>query len=173
MEISKMDSGWIDLTLDRLAGEVLGEIDPEARLAVLGVRTRGDHLAARLNNRFLEAGRDTELGSIDVTLYRDDIQEGGGRKAIGASEINFNLDGRTLLLVDDVFYTGRTIRAALTEINDFGRPACIRLLCLLDRGGRELPIRPDYTGAAVDVPPGRKLQLRLREVDGEDGISEC
>ncbi|MHC4885933.1 MAG: bifunctional pyr operon transcriptional regulator/uracil phosphoribosyltransferase PyrR [Planctomycetota bacterium] len=170
MKAEELTGSWIEPALQRLTEEVLASLAPKDDLAIVGIRTRGAFLAARLQKRFTDAGRSCELGELDVTLYRDDIHGGGGRKPIQASRLDFDLSGKTVLLVDDVLYTGRTIRAALSELMDFGRPAVVRLLCLLDRGGQELPIRADFVADTVEVPTGRKLQVSLREKDGEDRI---
>lgn len=164
------DAEWIEITLAELAGEVHRRLEPSADLAIVGVRTRGSVLAGRLAVQLEQLGRTVETGDIDTTLYRDDIAGAGGRKAIRASDLPFDVNGKTVLLVDDVLSTGRTVRAAMTELMDFGRPACIRLLCLVDRGGRELPIQPDFIGAELAVPAEQKLRVRLREEDGRDGV---
>jgi pyrimidine operon attenuation protein/uracil phosphoribosyltransferase len=165
------DAAWMQATLERLAQDCLAVLpagdDP---VAVIGIRTRGPAVAERLAHRFREAGRACEVGHIDVTLYRDDLNGAGGRKAMKASDIPFDLTGRTVLLVDDVFSTGRTTRAALTELMDFGRPAVVRLATLLDRGGRELPIRPDVVGETLEAAPDRKVQVRMAEFDGVDEV---
>ncbi|MFH0910211.1 MAG: bifunctional pyr operon transcriptional regulator/uracil phosphoribosyltransferase PyrR [Planctomycetota bacterium] len=170
MSEKRYDAAWIHATLKRLAEEVLADLAPGRRFAVVGIRTRGAVLARRLADLLLARGVPLEFGQIDSTLYRDDIASGGGRKAIRASDIPFDLTGAHILLVDDVLSTGRTIRAAITELMDFGRPAAIRLLCLIDRGGRELPIQPDFLGASVTVKDDRKLQLHVTEIDGADEI---
>jgi pyrimidine operon attenuation protein/uracil phosphoribosyltransferase len=169
--LNEYDPAWIDATLSRLAGEVTAAIPEGTPLAVVGIRTRGSVLAERLAERLRAAGRQLDLGHIDITLYRDDISTGGGRKAIQASEIPFDPNGRSVVLVDDVLSTGRTIRAAMTELMDFGRPARVQLLCLVDRGGRELPIQPDYVGAEIAVEPERRLRVQVREMDGAEGVS--
>ncbi len=165
------DADWMRQTLARLADEAGASLSPDAPLAVVGIRTRGAVLAERLCALLRDKGRDADLGRLDITMYRDDISAAGGRKAVRASDIPFDLTGRHVLLVDDVLSTGRTIRAAITELMDFGRPAVIRLLCLIDRDRRELPIQPDFAGAQVDVAPERKLQVRVVEVDGVDEVA--
>ena len=166
------NSDWVTETMSKLGQEVLGSLAAEEEIAVIGIRTRGAVLGERLHRELATAGRNAEKGELDITLYRDDIHGGAGRRPIQASHIDFSLDGKTIILVDDVLSTGRTIRAALTELMDFGRPARVRLLCLLDRGGHELPIKADFVGAEVTVSEGKKLQVRLKETNGEDRIEE-
>ncbi len=164
------DAAWMQTTLDRLADEAAALLPDAGPVAVIGIRTRGSAVAERIAARLRDAGRTVEVGHIDITLYRDDIADAGARKAIRASDISFDLTGRTVLLVDDVFSTGRTTRAALTELMDFGRPAAVRLATLVDRGGRELPIRPDVVGEVLEVAPDRKVQVRMTEFDDNDAV---
>lgn len=162
---------WIDTTIQKFADQATLFADGEKNIAIVGVRTRGVFLAHRVASLLEQNGFNVECGEVDVTLYRDDIAEGGGRKAIQASDISFDLNGRNVVLVDDVIYTGRTIRAAMDELIDFGRPACIKLFCLLDRGGRELPIQPDFMGDKVPMSDsGNRLSLKLKETDGFDEV---
>jgi pyrimidine operon attenuation protein/uracil phosphoribosyltransferase len=170
MDKHKYDAEWIDTTTNRLAEEVISILKPEDKLAVVGIVTRGSAIAERLCKKFKEAGRDFEFGEVDVTLYRDDISGNGGRKAIKASNLEFDLNDKFVVLVDDVFSTGRTTRAALAEIMDYGRPAVIRLVCLLDRGGHELPIRPDLVGENVTAPDDCKICVRMQEIDNIDEV---
>ncbi|MHC4872601.1 MAG: bifunctional pyr operon transcriptional regulator/uracil phosphoribosyltransferase PyrR [Planctomycetota bacterium] len=165
------DAEWIKSSIDNLS-EKLAEFAGDNRgLAIVGIRTRGAYIAKRLCDKLLEKGLAAECGELDITLYRDDIAEGGGRKPIQASNINFDLNGRDVVLVDDVIYTGRTIRAALDELVDFGRPSCIKLLCLLDRGGRELPIQPDFLGGVVEMTgKSNRVGLKMTEIDGIDEV---
>ncbi|MBN1256717.1 MAG: bifunctional pyr operon transcriptional regulator/uracil phosphoribosyltransferase PyrR [Planctomycetes bacterium] len=172
MTKSRKDAAWVKATLERLAQEILAATANESALVVVGIRTRGSVLAERLAASLQTAGREIAIGHVDVTLYRDDINNGGGRKAIGASDMPYNPEGKTIILVDDVLSTGRTVRAAITEIMDFGRPARILLLAFIDRGGRELPIQPDFTGETLKVAVDKKLQLRVKEIDGEDAVEE-
>ena len=111
------------------------------------------------------------MGALDITLYRDDLTEKAGAPIVRPTEIPFSLKEKTVLLVDDVLYTGRTIRAALDALLDHGRPRKVLLAALVDRGGRELPIQGDFTGAALGVEPGQRVSVRLKEIDGEDGVS--
>ena len=171
-----MDAADVARTLDRLARQVVEELDDEAappdRLALVGMQTRGVHLARRLRDR-IEAIEGVRLpfGVLDATFYRDDVGRGIGRPAplVQPTDIPFRLDGRRLVLVD-VVYTGRTTRAALDALMDLGRPASVRLLAFVDRGLRELPVAPDYVGRQVPTAPGELVRVRLEEEDGEDGV---
>ena len=172
-----MDASDVARTLDRLARQVVEELDdaaaPADRLALVGMQTRGVHLARRLRDR-IEAIEDVRLpfGVLDATFYRDDVGRGTGRPApvVQPTDIPFSLDGRRVVLVDDVVYTGRTTRAALDALVDLGRPASVRLLAFVDRGLRELPVAPDYVGREVPTAPGELVRVRLTEEDGEDGV---
>jgi len=160
-------------TLRRIAHAV-AEKNPDAgRLAVVGIHTRGAVLARRLH-AFLEelTGADLPIGDIDISFYRDDV----GAKAhsspvVHASHIDFDLSERTVVLVDDVLYTGRTVRAAIEALFDYGRPLRVQLAVLCDRGHRELPIRPDYVGKNLPTASGERVNLRLEEVDGADEVT--
>jgi pyrimidine operon attenuation protein/uracil phosphoribosyltransferase len=141
-------------------------------LNIVGIRTRGEVLAQRLagalkQNGFPHIGR----GVLDITLYRDDLSEIGPRPLVRPTQIDIDIDAKPLLLVDDVLFTGRSIRAALDALSDFGRPSAIRLAVLVDRGGRELPIQPDFVGITLsDVPKDHRVNVRLAESDGRDEI---
>lgn len=141
----------------RDAGEVEG-------LAVVAIRRGGVHLAARLRAGLAKAlGREVPAGALDIALYRDDLAQKGAAPVLGPTDIAFPLDGKTVLLVDDVLFTGRTVRAALDELVDFGRPRRVWLAVLVDRGGRELPVAADFVGARVDAAPTDDVQVRLTE----------
>ncbi|MGN6276778.1 MAG: bifunctional pyr operon transcriptional regulator/uracil phosphoribosyltransferase PyrR [Solirubrobacterales bacterium] len=160
-------------TLRRIAHEI-AEKNPDAgRLAVVGIHTRGAVIARRLH-AFLEelTGTDLPIGDIDISFYRDDV----GAKApsspvVHASHIDFDLSERTVVLVDDVLYTGRTVRAAIEALFDYGRPLRVQLAVLCDRGHRELPIRPDYVGKNLPTAPGERVNVRLEEVDDADEVT--
>lgn len=155
--------------LARLADDVLkgGEIHD---LVLIGIRRRGNHLAARLASHLSsDPGIDVPTGSLDITLYRDDFAQIGPRPVIGVTDIPVDITGRRVVVVDDVLFTGRTIRAALNELADFGRPRRIELCVLIDRGGRELPIHADYVGATVEVEEGERVVVHVPEEDGEFG----
>jgi pyrimidine operon attenuation protein/uracil phosphoribosyltransferase len=154
----------------RLAHEVVERNQGVEALVLVGLRTRGIPLARRLQQRIVEFERsEVPLGELDITLYRDDVHQRAPR-ALSPTTIPVGIDDKTLVLVDDVLYTGRTIRAALDALIDLGRPRAIQLLCLVDRGHRELPIRPDYVGKNVPTSRYEKIAVRLEEVDGVDEV---
>lgn len=140
-------------------------------VAIVGIQSRGVPLAARLAERLQTSTRKKiDMGSLDITLYRDDLSTVGTRPVLKATRIPFSIDGRTVVLVDDVLFTGRTIRAALDELVDFGRPARIALAVLIDRGHRELPIQADYVGKAIKTSREDRVDVRLSETDGRDEV---
>ncbi|MDH3584783.1 MAG: bifunctional pyr operon transcriptional regulator/uracil phosphoribosyltransferase PyrR [Phycisphaerae bacterium] len=138
----------------------------EGPWAIVGIRSRGDILAHRLADEIQPAF----TGSVDIALYRDDLSEVGPQPVVRTTEINFPLDGTNILLVDDVLMTGRSIRAAIQSLLDYGRPRCIRLLVLVDRGGRELPIAPDLVGQRLNLDHDQLVEVRLRPQDPDDRI---
>lgn len=138
--------------------------------AIIGVRTRGEVIAQRFCARLADNGVRVDHGVLDVTFYRDDLALRKGAPMVRATEIDFDLDDRHVLLVDDVLHTGRSVRAALDAIMDFGRPRSIRLAVLIDRGGRELPIAADYVGKRLEVPDDRRVQVNLQEIDDRDAV---
>ncbi|MGI9146053.1 MAG: bifunctional pyr operon transcriptional regulator/uracil phosphoribosyltransferase PyrR [Chloroflexota bacterium] len=155
----------------RLAHEVVERNEGVESLVLVGLRTRGLPLARRLQQRILEfEGSELPLGELDVSLYRDDVHRRAPR-ALSPTSIPVDISDKTVLLVDDVLYTGRTIRAALDALIDLGRPRAIQLVCLVDRGHRELPIRPDYVGKNVPTSRQEKVAARLEEVDGLDEVA--
>lgn len=159
----------VDTKVHRLACQIL-ENHPRDPLVLVGIHRRGVPLARRLA-RFMEADRpDVRVGTLDITLYRDDPENVEAATELTSSDIPFDLSGSVVVLVDDVLYTGRTIRAAMDALIDFGRPAKIELACLVDRGHRELPIQPDYCGLVRHTAPGEYLRVLLREADGQDGL---
>ena len=172
-----LDAEAIDRTLSRIAHEMI-EANPELDdVALVGIQTRGVPLAQRLRRLIAErAHEDVELGSLDITFYRDDVHVRGGEAPIHAQPVvrsttlDFPLEGMTCILVDDVLYTGRTIRAAIEALFDYGRPARVQLACLVDRGHRELPIRPDYVGKNLPTARGERIQVQLLEVDEVDRV---
>jgi len=154
----------------RLAHEVVERNEGVQSLVLVGLRTRGFPLARRLQQRILEfEGAAVPLGELDITLYRDDVHQRAPR-ALNPTSIPVDISDKTVILVDDVLYTGRTIRAALDALIDLGRPRAIQLVCLVDRGHRELPIRPDYVGKNVPTSRHEKVAVRLEEVDGVDEV---
>lgn len=161
----------LDRALDKLYKSILEAMPKDMRIAVVGIRTRGETLARRIVERFrTEAGIEVEYGVLDITFYRDDLSRRRRAPLVRATEIDFDLDGTWVLLIDDVLQTGRSIRAALDALHDFGRPEAVRLGVLIDRGGRELPIAADFIGRKVEAPPGKRLQVKLKENDGEEGL---
>ena len=166
-----MDADRLSRTLSRMAHEIL-ERHPDIRGTVLvGVRTRGVPLARRLAARMKEAsGFEPPVGALDITLYRDDLTTVGPQPVLKGTDIPTSIDGRTVVLVDDVLFTGRTVRAALDELIDFGRPARIELAVLDDRGHRELPIHADYAGKTLTTTREEVVQVRLKEEDGDDRV---
>jgi len=162
-----MNATDIDRAVRRLAEEIAerARAGGAARdLAIVGVRRGGVHLAQRLRAALSRSlGAEPPLGTLDIALYRDDLAEKGVAPVVGPTDVRFPVDGKTLVLVDDVLYTGRTVRAALDEIVDFGRPRRVWLAVLVDRGGRELPIAADFVGARLDVADGDDVQVHLVE----------
>jgi pyrimidine operon attenuation protein / uracil phosphoribosyltransferase len=169
---SRYDERDVGRMVDKLAADTATAFDPAKPLNIVGVRTRGETLAARLTDRLrLRGFNHIGRGVLDITLYRDDLSEIGPRPLVRPTQINVDIDGVPLLLVDDVLFTGRSIRAALDALSDFGRPSAIRLAVLVDRGGRELPIQPDFVGVTFqNVPPQQRVNVRLKEDDGVDEI---
>jgi len=166
-----IDEAQMGSSIQRLAREIAAELGPNDRLAILGIRTRGLPLAQRLVASIQQIlNREVPLGTLDITLYRDDILARQGVPLVRSTEIPFRLQDCTVLLVDDVLFSGRTIRAALDAMLDHGRPRCVKLAVLVDRGGRELPIQADFAGMKLEVPADRRVIVKLREIDGEDGI---
>jgi pyrimidine operon attenuation protein / uracil phosphoribosyltransferase len=166
-----MEPDRLERTLRRMAHEIV-ERHPEAgRLVLVGVRTRGVPLARRLAAHIGQAvGSEPPVGALDITLYRDDLTTIAPHPVIQGTDIPVSIDGRTVVLADDVLFTGRTVRAALDELVDFGRPARIELAVLVDRGHRELPIRADYVGRDLGTARAEVVQVKLRETDGEDRV---
>ncbi len=158
-------------TLNRLASQVLENISNSDRLLLLGIPTRGIQLAEVLANELSEkAGHKIEQGVIDPTFYRDDLAR-VGTKLAPSTEISSSLEGREVVLVDDVIFTGRTVRAAIESLQPWGRPQKVMLLVMVDRSGhRELPIQPDFCGRKVPTKKTESIELRLTEVDGEEGV---
>src|SRR5438067_13205697 len=172
-----LDEVALDRTLSRIAHEIIERNDDVADVALVGIHTRGVPLAQRLRRLIEErAGVAPELGQLDITFHRDDVHVAGNqapRRAqpvVRASRLDFPLEGKTVILVDDVLYTGRTIRAAIEALFAYGRPDRVQLAVLADRGHRELPIRPDYVGKNLPTAHGERVQVQLVEIDEVDRV---
>ena len=168
-----MDADRMSRALTRIAHEILERNRGLDDLALVGIRTRGVPLARRIARALKDInGDDVPTGALDITLYRDDLMRHavGPQPLVRRTEIPFSIDDRKILLVDDVLYTGRTIRAALDALIDFGRPRAIQLIALVDRGHRELPIKADYVGKNLPTSLKQSVQVRLQEIDGGDEI---
>jgi pyrimidine operon attenuation protein/uracil phosphoribosyltransferase len=169
-----MDSERIGRSLTRIAHEIVERNRGVGDLALVGVRTRGVPIAKRLGAILREiTGTEVPTGALDITLYRDDLMKTavGPQPIVRRTEIPFSIDGRHIVLVDDVLYTGRTIRAALDALIDFGRPSTIQLVVLVDRGHRELPIKADYVGKNVPTSRRETIHVRLADIDGRDEVT--
>ena len=166
-----MDAGALERALTRMAHEIV-ENNPEPdTLAFIGIRTHGMPLAQRLANGVgTILKREFSVGELDISMHRDDLALRSEPPRVGPSRIDFDLSDKTIVLVDDVLFKGRTIRAAMDEISDFGRPQRIQLAVLVDRGHRELPIRPDYVGKNIPTAPEERVRVRLTEIDGKDEV---
>jgi pyrimidine operon attenuation protein/uracil phosphoribosyltransferase len=163
----------IDAAIAEWQARVAANLPDDQRIAIVGIRTRGETLARRMVEHLATHRPDlaVEFGILDITFYRDDLSLRRGAPLVRATEIDFDLDDCWVLLVDDVLQTGRSIRAALDALHDFGRPRVVRLAVLIDRGGRELPIQADYVGRSLDIAPHERISVRLRENDGEEGAT--
>jgi pyrimidine operon attenuation protein/uracil phosphoribosyltransferase len=166
-----LDARAVERTLQRVADEIVEMNEGTDGLVLVGIQRRGvqlaDRLAAIIQSR---EGVAIPRGALDITLYRDDLQTVGPRPVVGRTELPLTLEGRHVVIVDDVLYTGRTVRAALDELADFGRPARIALAVLVDRGGRELPIHADIIGKKVSVPANGRVDVFVKELDGRDEV---
>jgi len=168
-----MDAERISRALTRISHEIHEHNRGLSDVALVGVRSRGVPIAQRLADDLRRiSGEDIQVGALDITLYRDDIMgaAAGVAPLVRKTEIPFSIDRRTIVLVDDVLYTGRTTRAALDALTDFGRPKAIQLVVLVDRGHRELPIKADFVGKNVPTSRQESVQVRLRELDGVDEV---
>jgi pyrimidine operon attenuation protein/uracil phosphoribosyltransferase len=172
-----LDAEAIDRTVSRIAHELIERNDDLHELALVGIQTRGVPLAARLRRLVADrSGVEVDLGAIDITFHRDDVhvRRGGGplhpQPVVHGTALDFPLEGKTVVLVDDVLYTGRTIRAAIDALLDYGRPERVQLAVLVDRGHRELPIRADYVGKNLPTARAERVQVHLVEVDEEDAV---
>ena len=165
-----MDAVQIDRALSRIAHEIV-EKNPPDQVALVGIRTRGVPLAETLHAKIMEfEGVDVPLGNVDVTLYRDDLSEVAASPVVQATELGFDLEGYHVVLVDDVLFTGRTVRAAMDVLMDFGRASTIQLAVLVDRGHRELPLRADFVGKNVPTSGREIIGVRVKEHDDVDAV---
>jgi pyrimidine operon attenuation protein / uracil phosphoribosyltransferase len=167
-----LDGDDMRRTLVRIAHEVVERNAEPDRLALVGIHRRGAHLAGRLKglvDDLLDA--DVPLGALDISFYRDDLDTRPEQPVVHASHLDFNVDGMTVVIVDDVLYTGRTVRAAIEALFGYGRPARVQLAVLADRGHRELPIRPDYVGKNLPTSRRERVNVRVAELDGIDEVS--
>ncbi|MDQ6736669.1 MAG: bifunctional pyr operon transcriptional regulator/uracil phosphoribosyltransferase PyrR [Gemmatimonadota bacterium] len=166
-----LDGIAVERTLRRMAGEIVEANGGTDNLVIVGIQRRGVQLAERIVALIQKSeGVAVPRGALDITLYRDDLQTIGPRPVVGATQLPGAIDGSNVVIVDDVLFTGRTIRAALDELADFGRPARIELAVLIDRGGRELPIQPDIVGKRVDARPGDRVDVQVDDLDGRSAV---
>lgn len=167
-----MDEVQMNRAMVRIAHEIIERNKGTVGVALVGIRRRGVPLAKRLAERLKEfEGNDVPVGILDITLYRDDLTELSSVPLVQKSDVTFRLPGTTVVLVDDVLYTGRTVRAALDALLDIGRPSAIQLAVLVDRGHRELPIRADYVGKNVPTSRREVVEVHVREVDGDEFVA--
>jgi len=166
-----LDARAIDRTLRRMADEIVELNDGTDDLIIVGIQRRGVQLAARIVSSIRDREKvDVPSGALDITLYRDDLQTVGPRPVVGPTNLPWAIDGKAAVIVDDVLYTGRTVRAALDELADFGRPKRIALAVLIDRGGRELPIQPDVVGKTLEVAANDRVDVLVADLDERDAV---
>ncbi|MBN1306285.1 MAG: bifunctional pyr operon transcriptional regulator/uracil phosphoribosyltransferase PyrR [Chitinispirillaceae bacterium] len=166
-----MDSHALDLAITRITHQIVERNRDLSKVGVVGMQTRGVFLAERINRKMNEMEHAALTpGVLDVSFYRDDYRRALKKPNIKVTDIPFDINGINVILVDDVLFTGRTVRAALDALMDFGRPKTIQLAVIIDRGNRELPIQADYTGTVVKTLPNQEVNLKVREYDGEDSI---
>ncbi len=168
-----LNSKQIEEILKDLTGHIISDTPKDLDIAVIGIRSRGEVLAQRLSGRLSrKLSKDVPCGTLDITLYRDDLNspQSTTQPQVRTTEIGFDIDDKIIILVDDVLYTGRSARAAMDALIDLGRPRAIRLAVLVDRAGREFPIRADYAGYKSDADPGNLVQVNLVESDGKDEV---
>jgi pyrimidine operon attenuation protein/uracil phosphoribosyltransferase len=166
-----VDEAGLQRIVTRISHEILEKNKGSKNLVLMGMRTRGEFLARRICDKIREIeGIDIPLGVLDVTLYRDDFRTRLKQPQVSVSNFTFDINEKDIILVDDVLYTGRTVRSALNVLMDFGRPSSIQLVVLVDRGHRELPIRADYAGKNIPTSPFEEIRVKMSEIDGEDAI---
>lgn len=171
-EQTLLDAPAVAAALEQMCRQIADALPADCPVALVGLRSRGDEIARRLIGCLSRTRTGLLHGTLDITLYRDDLSKRAVQPTVQSTEIDFDLDGVCVVLVDDVLNTGRTIRSALDALMDYGRPAVIRLAVLVDRGGRELPIAPDFVGTRLDLPAGetRRVFVELAEADGRDRV---
>ncbi|MDD3275237.1 MAG: bifunctional pyr operon transcriptional regulator/uracil phosphoribosyltransferase PyrR [Candidatus Omnitrophica bacterium] len=170
-KVKILDQEGVSRAITRIAHEIIEKNKGSAGLCLIGIRNRGVYIARRIAACIKQIEKtDVLTGALDITLYRDDLTLATGQPLVRKTEIDFNINDKALVLVDDVLYTGRTIRAALDALTDFGRPKSIQLAVLVDRGHRELPIRADFVGKNIPTSRKESVEVRLKESDGEDEI---
>lgn len=166
-----LDKGSIEKALKRMAHEIIENAKTMDDTALIGIKNRGSYIAEKLADKIKDiVGKRPPVGALDITLYRDDLTQVSEQPIVRATEIAFDIEGKRIILVDDVLFTGRTIRCALDALIDFGRPKQIQLAVLVDRGHRELPIKADYVGKNVPTAIKELVEVRLKESDGKDEV---
>src|ERR1035437_3778789 len=166
-----IDEEGFNRTITRLAHEILEKNKGSRNVVLIGMRTRGENIAERIKEKIKEIDKSEPLyGVLDVTLYRDDFRTRLKQPEISVTNITINLNDRDIILIDDVLYTGRTVRAALDALMDLGRPSTIQLCVMVDRGHREMPIRADFVGKNIPTSIDEEVQVRIKEIDGEDAV---
>ena len=169
-----LDKDAIERAIERISHEIVESFESMDDVAIVGIKNRGAIIAERIADRIQEiAGAKPQVGALDITLYRDDLTEASEQPIVHATEIDFDIANKKIILVDDVLYTGRTIRCALDALIDLGRPALIQLAVLIDRGHRELPIRADYVGKNVPTSAKEVVEVRLGESDDKEEVVVC
>ncbi|MGD8306379.1 MAG: bifunctional pyr operon transcriptional regulator/uracil phosphoribosyltransferase PyrR [Ignavibacteria bacterium] len=166
-----LDKQGVDRLLTRISHEILEKNKGSENLVLMGLKTRGEFLAKRILEKIKNIDNaELPLGILDVTLYRDDFRTSLKQPQVSVSNITFDINKKAVILIDDVLYTGRTVRSALNALMDFGRPESIQLVIIVDRGHRELPIRADYVGKNIPTSQNQEIKLKMEEVDGEDAL---
>ena len=166
-----IDEAGFDRTLNRLAHEILERNKGSENIAIVGIITRGEIIARRLARKIQDIDhKELQIGFLDITLYRDDLRGKITQPVLRGTDISFDVSGKVIILVDDVLYTGRTVRAALDELVDLGRPASIQLAVIADRGHRELPIKADFVGKNIPTSVDEEVRVMVKEIDGEDSV---
>ena len=165
----ELNEAAIAEAVENLAAQIRG-VAEHGRIAIVGIRSRGDEVAERVCATLKEAGIEHDYGMLDISLYRDDFEHLHENPALQGSDIDFTVEGAHIILVDDVLFTGRTIRAAMDALSDYGRPAKVELAVLIDRGHREMPIQPDYVGISLDTSRMDHVLVSLEGTDGQDSV---